>query len=203
MLPGFSTARLQLRPITSDDAPLLFELDSDPEVMRWLSGGPGTPLSTIQETVLPGFLSLPAEQGFGCWLVFERECAEFLGWVSLRPGQAREAGGELGYRFRRTAWGHGFATEAARAVLTHAFESAGLARVFGTTYEANLGSRRVMEKLGMVLVRRFRPTPAELASPSTFAPGDADPWDRDDLEFAVSREEWRRLRPVGSAGGAP
>jgi RimJ/RimL family protein N-acetyltransferase len=196
MLPGISSLRLELRPITADDAPLLFELDSDPEVMRWLSGGPATPLETIRDQVLPGFLALPAERGFGSWLVFERETGDFLGWVSLRPGPALEDGGELGYRFRRTAWGRGIATEAAGDVLAHAFEVARLPRVFGTTYEQNHGSLRVMEKLGMAVVRRFRPTPAELAAQSTFAPGESEPWDGDDLEYAIERADWTRSHHV-------
>lgn len=203
MLPGLFTPRLELRPITAADASLLFELDSDPEVMRWLSGGAATPLETIRNQVLPGFLALPAEDGFGCWLVFERETRDFLGWVSLRPGPALEDGGELGYRFRRAAWGRGFATEAARAVLAHAFLSANLPRVFGTTYEANLGSRRVMEKLGMTLVRRFQPTAAELAAPSTFAPGGAEPWDGDDIEYAVSAAGWQQTTSSRFPGVAP
>lgn len=199
MLSVLSTPRLRLRPVTVDDEELLFELDSDPEVMRWLSGGPGTPLEAIREAVLPGFLALPGERGFGCWLVFEDETGDFLGWVSLRPGPSLEDGGEIGYRLRRAAWGRGCATEAAREVLAFAFENGGLARVFGTTYEANVGSRKVMEELGMTLVRRFRPTPTELAAQSTYAPAGDDPWDGEDVEYAINRRDWQPVTHSQSA----
>lgn len=189
-----STARLLLRPLAAADDRLLFDLDSDSEVMRWLSGGPGTPLEVVRERVIPAFLALPVERGFGCWCVFERESTKFLGWVTLRPGESPNDDGELGYRFRRDAWGRGFATEAASVVLARAFEEMRLPRVFGTTYEANRGSRRVMEKLGMVLVRRFRPGAEELASQATYQPGDDDPWDGDDVEYAIDRTGWLRSR---------
>ncbi len=158
------------------------------------AGGSGTPLEIIRERIIPACLALPVERGFGCMCVFERASGEFLGWVSLRPGEAPRDGGELGYRFRRTAWGRGFATEAASALLARAFEEMGFPRVFATTYEANLGSQRVMEKLGMELARRFRPTAAELASHATYQPGNEDAWDGEDVEYAIERAAWLESR---------
>jgi RimJ/RimL family protein N-acetyltransferase len=66
-------------------------------------------------------------------------------------------------------------------------------RVVATTYQDNLASRRVMEKAGLTLVRTFRYTPAELAAAGTFQfDPDADAWEGDDVEYALSRAEWDR-----------
>ena len=75
--------------------------------------------------------------------------------------------------------------------------------VYATTYEENLASRRVMEKLGMKLVRTYRMTPAELMAERTFdTTAEEPPWDGDDVEYAVERVDWSRLqkheRPLDS-----
>jgi RimJ/RimL family protein N-acetyltransferase len=188
----FRTPRLDLRPVTAGDAELLQELDSDPEVMRHLNGGLPTPLATIKERILPRFLAFPQEAEWaGVWLAYERSSGAFLGWCSLRPGPDGTA--ELGYRLRRASWGRGLATEGASALLRHAFQTHAVPVVFATTYEENLASLRVLEKLGMKLVRRFRPEPGE----ATFEPDGGEPWPGDDLEYAVTAEAWaaRRCQP--------
>lgn len=187
----FETERLRLRPLTAGDAQLLFELDNDPEVMRYLSGGPGTPLEQIQDEILPRFLGYADRAPWaGVWAAELRQSREFLGWFSLRPGEDLSLGGELGYRLKRAHWGSGLATEGARAAVGRAFEL-GMPRVTGTTYEHNTGSRRVMEKLGMRLLRRFRLDAAELAGAATYAATSDEAWEGDEVEYGLSRDEWR------------
>ena len=88
-------------------------------------------------------------------------------------------------------WGKGYATEGARALIHKGFTEQGVQRVVASTYEDNLASRRVMEKLGMTLVRTFRPTPEELAahgldgSAQELFPGD-------DVEYALEKADWQR-----------
>jgi RimJ/RimL family protein N-acetyltransferase len=175
--------------MAESDGPLLFELDSDPEVMRWLSGGPGTPLELIEAKILPRFLADSTRAPWaGAWIATERESAGFAGWFSLRPDVS--SGAELGYRLRANMWGRGLATEGAAALLGRAFAGESLRRVFATTYEFNTGSRRVLEKLGMRHERSFRLSSGQLASATTFASSSDDLWPGDEVQYGISREDW-------------
>ena len=94
---------------------------------------------------------------------------------------------------RASAWGKGYATEGARALIRRGFSALGLRRVLATTYEHNHASRRVMEKLGMTPVRSYRMTLDELAAQDTYAaaPGDPLGWRRRRVR-AERRNEWER-----------
>lgn len=185
------TDRLILRRLTEADAVLLCELDSDPEVLRYINGGFPTPLDVIRADILPQWLRFYEQPGgLGYWAA-EDAGGAFLGWFALRPDGVPEAGeAAVGYRLRRAAWGQGLATEGLTALLCKGFEEHGLRRVFGTTYEQNFGSRRVMEKAGMTLVRRFRLPPE--GGFKTFVVASEEPWDGDDLEYSITRAEWAR-----------
>lgn len=187
------TQRLRLRPLGTDDLDALVELDSDPEVMRWLSGGTATPREFLEEVVLPGFLDLdPGRPWLGAWAIEDRDGA-FLGWVSLRPSRPEvPTSATLGYRLRRAAWGRGFATEAARAVLARAFEAGDLALVEATVYEANSASRRVLEKLGLREAGRGAMTPDDLAAVDTFQATSGGVWEGDDIVYRIERAAWQR-----------
>ena len=202
------TERLVLRRFTEADVERLVDLDSDPEVMRFLTGGTPTPREVIQNDILPAFLrSYERFPGFGVWAATEKASGEFLGWFSFRPpGGAGPDEVELGYRLRRAAWGRGYATEGSRALIRKGFAELGMRRVFATTYQDNLASRRVMEKVGMTLVRTYRLTPADLAAEGTFHSTAQEVWDGDDVEYALERADWERreaagARQAGSPGG--
>ncbi len=188
----FETPRLLFRRFSADDAALLFDLDSDPAVMRYLTGGPGTPLDSIRDRILPAFMTYAEpDDGHGAWATHLRESSEFIGWFSLRRSDAdARRGSEVGYRLRQAVWGRGLATEGLEALVRRAFETGGTHRAFGTTYEGNTGSRRVMEKAGMRHVRSFRLTSQDLAASPTVEPTGGDPWDGDDVEYAITRAEW-------------
>jgi RimJ/RimL family protein N-acetyltransferase len=194
MRPEIETRRMLLRPLSADDAGLLHELDSDPEVMRYLSGGPPTPLQAIESRILPGMLAIAAAgDGHGAWAAMDHASGAFVGWFMLRPG-SDGVSSEAGYRLLRRWWGRGLATEGLEALLQRAFVEMGRERVFGTTYEENHASRRVMEKAGMRLVRRFRPGAEQLAAGNTFEPTDEEPWPGEDVEYAIGRQEWWQHR---------
>lgn len=149
---NIDTARTRLRPLGRDDVDELIHLDSDPEVMRYVSGGASTSRAVIEEWVLPRAEAERRSHGTGVWAVVDPATAVFLGWVSLRaPRHSNRAELELTYRLRRAVWGRGLATEASRALLAFAFGHLGTQRVFAGTMAVNVGSRRVMEKLGMSL----------------------------------------------------
>jgi RimJ/RimL family protein N-acetyltransferase len=189
------TERLTLRRFTPADLDQLYELDNDPEVMRYLNGGEPTPREVTEREILPRFLHYDdARPGFGRWAAVETRTGIFLGWFSLLPVDDEPHEAELGYRLRKATWGHGYATEGARALIERGFRELGLRRVLATTYQDNLASRRVMEKCGMRLVRTFRLTEDDLAADTSFHSLSDELWDGDDVEYAVTMDEWESQR---------
>ncbi|MDG4784198.1 GNAT family N-acetyltransferase [Micromonospora sp. WMMD961] len=149
------TARLRFRRLTMGDVDALVELDSDPEVMRFLSGGVATALATVRDEQLPRLLAqYERHPGLGRWAALDRESGEFLGWFALDPS-ADGTEAELGYRLRRSTWGRGLATEGSRALVRYAFDTVGVRRVWAETMAVNERSRRVMAKAGLRHVRTF------------------------------------------------
>ena len=184
------TDRLLLRRFTPADVDLLVDLDSDPQVMHHITGGLATSREEIADDVLPAFLDYYQRyDSFGFWAVMERSTGQFLGWFHLRPaGNDGPDEVELGYRLRREAWGHGYATEGSRALIDKAFAELGVRRVHAETMAVHVASRRVMERSGLRFIRTFHqdwPYPI---------PGD----EQGDVEYAVTREEWEAQRPQGS-----
>lgn len=188
------TERLALRRFTRADVDHLVDLDSDPEVMRFLTGGTPTPRAVIESEILPRFLrSYQRFTGYGYWAAIEKATGAFLGWFSLVPPEDdRPDDVELGYRLHRSAWGQGYATEGAHALIRHGFTELGVRRVHATTYQDNLASRRVMEKVGMRLVRSYRLTPADLVAVGAFHSTAQDLWEGDEVEYALVKAEWEQ-----------
>ena len=91
--------------------------------------------------------------GFGLWAVEVRGGPAFIGYVGLQaPSFAAPFTPcvEIGWRLARETWGHGYATEAARACLEHGFGALALPEVLAFTVPANVRSRAVMRRLGMI-----------------------------------------------------
>jgi RimJ/RimL family protein N-acetyltransferase len=182
------TPRLILRTVTADDVDRLVELNGDPEVMRYLNGGEPTPREVVAEQIIPfweGFYE--RGEGFGYWVAERRADGEFLGWFHFRPGDGE--GTELGYRLRRSAWGRGYATEGSRALIDKGFTELGVDRVFAHTMTVNAGSRRVLEKCGLTLIRTL---PSDQV-------GVVEGAEQGDVEYALTRAEWL-ARTAGVAG---
>ena len=178
------TERLVLRRFTPEDVDNLVELDADPRVMRYINGGTPTPREEVQNDVLPAFLAY-YERGsrWGFWAVEEQGTGAFIGWFHLRPPRDEHTEDpELGYRFRSSFWGKGYATEGSIALVDKAFRDLGAERVFAETMVVNDASRRVMEKAGMRHVRTFH------ADWPVRIEGD----EHGDVEFAITREEWEQ-----------
>jgi RimJ/RimL family protein N-acetyltransferase len=196
------TERLLLRRFAEADVDNLFDLDGDPAVMRFLTGGKPTPRDVIQNRILPAFLrSYERAAGFGVWAAIEKASGDFLGWFSFRPSEGASPDEvALGYRLRQSAWGKGYATEGARALIWKGFVELGVQRVLATTYQDNLSSRRVMEKAGLTLVRTFRYTREDLVAEETFDnSASQDPWDGDDVEYALRKADWEQQEAAGRA----
>jgi RimJ/RimL family protein N-acetyltransferase len=149
-IPTLETDRLRLRGWRDADRRPFAALNADPEVTRFLSRSLTRAQSdAFVDRILEGW----QERGYGLWAVERRADQRFLGFTGL-SWQTFEApfnpSIEIGWRLARDAWGHGYATEAARAALRFAFETLRLTEVVSFTTAANIASRRVMEKVGMV-----------------------------------------------------
>ena len=125
------TDRLVLRRFTLADADNLVNLDADPEVMRFVTGGIPTSREEIENEVLAAFLGYYQRyEGYGFWAAIEKATVEFLGWFHSRPRQDAAPGeAELGYRLRKSAWGKGYATEGSRARIRKGFTEFDVQRV--------------------------------------------------------------------------
>jgi RimJ/RimL family protein N-acetyltransferase len=142
--PILETERLIFRPFTADDYDLLADLHSDPEVQRHIGG------AWTREAIqgrLDSYVAEQARYGFSKWKAYLRD-GTFAGrcGVSLWP---RNGEFEIGYTFRREAWGQGLATEAASAVCDRFWRLSDARRLHGFTSVENLPSRRVLERIGM------------------------------------------------------
>ena len=146
-LPPLTTDRLLLRQRHLDDVAARVRMNCDPEVMRFVGDGrmpdPVELEKRTRERAATDF-----GEGLGYWSVFPRERPDdYLGYVVLSP-VPESSDIEISYGIRRDAWGHGFATEAARAGLDFAFRTRGLTEVVALVYPANIRSQRVIAKLG-------------------------------------------------------
>ncbi len=146
------TERLILQQFTEEDANNLFELDSEPEVLRFVD--PQYPIlqETVVQQTLPRILHIYEVSGgkFGFWAAIEKASGEFIGWFQfLPPSPDQRNVAELGYRLKRSAWGKGYATEGSKALLQKGFTQLGCLSVITTALIANKASIRVMEKAGL------------------------------------------------------
>jgi len=142
------TARLHLRPFTRADRDAIHAIYADPEVMRHVGhGAHKTPADT--DAALQAFRRMLQSRGMSFLAVIERATGRLIGDAGLYPVEAAEGDVELGYTLARDAWGRGYATEAARALVEHARTGLGATRVVATVDPANTASKRVLEKVGM------------------------------------------------------
>ncbi|MFO0675786.1 MAG: GNAT family N-acetyltransferase [Polyangiaceae bacterium] len=174
------TERVRLREFDADDEDHLFELDSDPEVMRFLTEGVPSTREHVQGG-LGRIEALRVKHGgrFGFWAAIERSSGAFMGWFHFRPSRSTPDDTsriELGYRLKATFWGRGLATEVSKALVEKGFRDLGVETIFAIAAKGNLRSRRVMEKCGLSYVRDF-------------VEHDLPPSLRDAVEYATSRNE--------------
>lgn len=140
------TARLTLRPFAPEDAPHLFELNNDPEVIKYT----GDPPFESERAALEFILQYDQYEryGMGRWTVLEKNTGEYLGWCGLKYIASLDEV-DIGFRFMQKHWGKGYATESAAACLQYGFKTLGLRRIVGRAMKANTGSIRVLEKIGL------------------------------------------------------
>jgi ribosomal-protein-alanine N-acetyltransferase len=151
------TPRLRLRPVAFGDEPLLFQVFSDPVVMRYWSTPPWTGVGQAEAMVRDEVAG--AAQGTSVRLAVllraaddavaaGREGPDLIGTVSVFQLDRGNRRAELGYALRRSAWGHGYAREAVAAVVDHAFDALDLIRIEADVDPRNHASARLLERLG-------------------------------------------------------
>jgi len=202
--PILRTDRLLLVPLADRHLELEVQLDSDPEVLRYLSGR-----ARSRDEVVDSHTRRMALAGkvdaLGFWMAFasdggardstppaREDEGEFVGLMMLPPAHGPDQPddptvSDLGYRLVRRHWRKGLASEASRALLRYAFDTVGQSRVIAQTMAVNTGSRRVMEAIGMRYVR-------------TYFPHWDDPLPDTDLgevEYEMTRTMWEAGRDAG------
>ena len=152
------TERLILRELLPTDDVGMFELDSNPEVHRFLGN---KPVKHIDESrvYIENVRQQYADNGIGRWAVVLKESNEFIGWSGIKfikyTLNNHQDFYEIGYRFIQKHWGQGYATEAGLAFVKYAFNELKVENLYAYADAGNRGSRNILEKLGMHYVNSF------------------------------------------------
>ncbi len=139
------TERLKLREFNISDARNLYQLNLDPDVVRYTGD---LPFNNIEEA--ERFIKNYNEyekHGFGRWAVIEKESNKVIGWSGLKFNEENYI--DIGFRFLKSEWGKGFATESAKACLEYGFGNLNLHLIIARTSDQNYPSQKVLEKIGM------------------------------------------------------
>lgn len=148
MLPSFETERLFIRPRTMADFDACLAMDRDPAVTQFIPGPWSEP--ERHEAFLRERIETSLGEGLGYWSIFPKvQPDQFAGWILLIPYDGIGPEIEIGWRLNRSAWGNGFASEAARPIIEHGFNTVGLECIVADIDPDNLSSLRVAEKIGM------------------------------------------------------
>lgn len=151
------TERLIMREFTEGDASDLFELDSDPEVHRFLGNNPIKHIDTCRE-VIRTVQGQYENHGIGRWAVVLKESNEMVGWSGLKYETSLKEKGpyyDMGYRLKRKHWGKGIATETALESLKYGFETMNLNLINAGAHINNNASNHIIKKIGFQFVEEI------------------------------------------------
>ncbi|MEU5401583.1 GNAT family N-acetyltransferase [Streptomyces sp. NPDC005963] len=178
-----TTERLALRAFDESDLDRLLSLDGDPEVMRFLDHGPPPTRDHLRKHGLQRFIRPhPGTGRPDYWAVCESVSGEFIGWIEFRPvADTNTSVVELGYRLAKAAWGRGYATECALALIRKGFCDWGVQSVIANAMAVNHRSRRVMEKSGLTHVRTAFDEWPDYIEGAEFG----------DVHYELTRSQWR------------
>ncbi len=152
------TERTILREILPTDIDGFFELDSDPEVHRYLGNKPVADKKQIIDAIK--FIRQQyVDNGIGRWAIIDKKTKDFVGWTGLKfvtelTNQHRNYY-DLGYRLRKKYWGQGIATETAFASLNYAFDKLKADEIYAMADCENDGSNKILSKIGLVFIEIF------------------------------------------------
>ena len=183
--PTLHTERLTLVSLADEHLEFEIELDSDPEVMRYITGR-ALSRDEVEQAHRRRLAAADEVPGLGFWAGFADD--DFVGWWILRPpsgpDQPRVAGeADLGYRVLRRHWRRGYASEGARELVRYGFEEAGLDRIFAQTMAVNAASRATMVSSGLTFARAF----VSGEPYDDLVPGA----EQGEVEYEITRTTWR------------
>ena len=184
------TARLDLFPLRDEHLEHEVELDSDPEVLRYLFPGARS-RAEVEAAHRARMARAETVDGLGLWAGFLRaEPGSFVGLWMLTPphgpSQPQVPGeADLGYRLLRRHWRQGLAGEGARELVRHGFDDLGLERIFAQTMAVNVASRATMASIGMRFVRAFHEDHEEPVAGA----------EHGEVEYELRRQDWLARRP--------
>lgn len=159
MRTQLETQRLILRQLLTSDDVGMFELDSNPEVHRYVGK---KPVQHIDESrrMIQNIKNQYRTNGIGRWAVILKDTNEFIGWSGIKlitePINNHDNFYEIGYRFIQKHWGKGYATEAGLAFVDYAFNELKVTALFAYADSGNTNSHRILEKIGMHYVNSFQ-----------------------------------------------
>ncbi|WP_340202969.1 GNAT family N-acetyltransferase [Ascidiimonas sp. W6] len=146
------TTRLLLRPFAVEDSRDLYEMNTDLEVVKYTGD---SPFSSIEKaTELIEFYDQYEKYKMGRLSVIRKSDNKFLGWCGLKY-HPKEKIVDLGYRFYRKYWGHGYATEAAEMCLQYGFNKLALTTIHAHVHEQNNASQKVLEKCRFKFLKKI------------------------------------------------
>jgi ribosomal-protein-alanine N-acetyltransferase len=152
------TERLIIREITPKDIEGMFELESDPEVLKYLGN---KPLKTLEEvTARIAFIRQQyIDHGIGRWAMIEKHTGNFVGWTGFKFVTETRNGHtnyhDLGYRMIQRYWGKGYATEAAKACMGYGIDQLKLNPIYASTEFDNKASINVLIKNSFIPIETF------------------------------------------------
>ncbi|WP_372754824.1 GNAT family N-acetyltransferase [Labilibaculum sp.] len=154
----FETERLFLREIQPSDAESMFEMDSDPEVYKFLGRKPIRTLAQSKK-MIESIRDQYKNIGIGRWAIVEKESGNFVGWTGFKFEKENENGQHdfynLKFRLLRKYWGKGYVTEATKAAIRYAFTELKFTEIFSMTLISNVKSQHILDKLGFTLEDKF------------------------------------------------
>jgi ribosomal-protein-alanine N-acetyltransferase len=151
------TKRFLLREILASDAQDMFELDSDPEVHKYLGNKPVKTIQEVEQTIQL-IRAQYEENGIGRWAIIDKLTNEFIGWSGLKLEQQLRKEFhyyDIGYRLKRKYWGQGIATETAIASLKYGFEPLELEEICAAADTDNKASNHILSKIGLAFSGTF------------------------------------------------
>ena len=140
------TERLLLRELNSNDAENFYNLNLNPNVIKYTGNSAFKNISEARE-FLENYKDYKLN-GYGRWAVVNKLDEKFIGWCGLKFGEM-ENETDIGFRFFEEEWNKGYATESAKACLNYGFENLNLKRIIGRAMKENNGSIKVLEKIGL------------------------------------------------------
>ena len=145
------TLRLFIRKFEAADSQNLFELDSDSEVMKFISGKKPQSIADSTIAINRQLAYYEKHKGLGIFPAVLADTNEFIGWCALKLLDTSDKI-EVGYRLKKRFWGKGYATELTKALLKYGFENLNLKEIYAVTHPNNSASQNVLIKSGLKLI---------------------------------------------------